>query len=377
MKFKFAFYLLSTLLIASCSKSENDESNGGDGNMPSIEAEYALLLKKDNKLSVQFLNANANTITLNPNESSLAEKIVPNLYDLEGANFLQYHRTGNCQGSLTKYNFSNDSASEMVVFSDLGNCNINVLAIAQSANTMFISYETAESNSPDYTIRIIDATSADFSYEDVMVEKKPFDLATTNNKLFILTQDEAEANKNNVLVIDLSTNNLIHEVPAGNDAKRIFKDGSNNILISYEGLHGILNSTTMAVNYVRYREDAKPKFASTNSKRLDDTGRLYYPSNSGDFSDYPQIAAVYDFSQNLATFYAYENFLTEQKRDFELKIETTTAVGFDEENNLLLIGYKKTGEINKGGLLRVQTATAPNLVDNINLDGVPYEIVVK
>ena len=75
--------------------------------------------------------------------------------------------------------------------------------------------------------------------------------------------------------------------------------------------------------------------------------------------------------------YAYENFLTETQRDLEFEIKSTTMVGYDEKNNLLLIGYSKTGGSKKGGLLRIKLGLEPEFVDNLDLDGAPYALFIK
>lgn len=97
---------------------------------------------------------------------------------------------------------------------------------------------------------------------------------------------------------------------------------------------------------------------------------------AGTYSKYSLIPAVYDFNKNSAILYAFENFLTETQLDFELEIENTTLVHYDEVNNLLLIGYKKSGEDKKGGLLRINPVPQPKFAGNLDLDGIPYALYV-
>ena len=97
----------------------------------------------------------------------------------------------------------------------------------------------------------------------------------------------------------------------------------------------------------------------------------------GSNSIYPIVAAMYDFETNNTVLYAYENFLTETQRDLEFEIKSTTMVGYDEKNNLLLIGYSKTGGSKKGGLLRIKLGLEPEFVDNLDLDGAPYALFIK
>ena len=375
MKTYNIFYVLLALLIVSCSNSDDSDS-GGDIDK-STNADYTLLLSKDGMLTTQLLNAKADVLTLNTASSSLGQKTIPDLKDIEQANFLQYHKTGNCGGTLTRHDFGLDISKEIVVFEDLIDCDLTATAIIESENAIFISYVLTSSNPDSYMVRIIDTNSAEFSFEDVTLDKKPVDLAIANSKLFILTIDEQITDENSISVLDLSAHTIIHEMGLGYDVSHIFKDGNGNIIISYKELHTTLNSSTMAVVYTQYEEDKEPNFVHTSSSQLDVSGRLYYAMDSGSHSIYSEIPAVYDFTQNLTTLYAFENFLTEAELNFEFKIETATTVRYDEENDLILIGYKKVGAEDRGGLIRIRPAPDPAFIDNIDLDGVPVEIIVN
>jgi hypothetical protein len=377
MKAYNIFYALLALVIVSCSKSDSDANTPEEEKSKSIDADYVMLLNEDGMLSSQLLNANAEVITLNPEPSTFIEKTIPNLSSMKGSSFLQYHKNDNCGGALIQHDFSTDASSEIEVFNDLMDCDLTATAITFSDNSIFISYKLANTNPDSYMVRIIDATSADYSFVDVTLDKKPVDLEIANNKLFILTIDELITDENSISVLDLNNNTLIHEIGLGYDAQRIFKDVDDNIIISYEELHTTLNSSSMSVVYTQYETETAPNFVNSTSNQFDISGNLYYPSISGQHSAYDEIPAVYDFRQNLIVLYAFENFLTESKRDFEFEIGTTTAVGYDQENNLILIGYQKAGTSKKGGLLRVKPAPEPAFIDNIDLEGIPYEIIVN
>ena len=225
-------------------------------------------------------------------------------------------------------------------------------------------------------VRIIDLNSEEFSFVDVALDKKPVDLALANNRLFILTHDIEVSDENRLSVMDIDSNNLIHEMNLGFRARRIFTDMNDDIIISYDELHTTLNSSNLSVLYTNYGEGIEPEFTANSSDHFDLDGRLYYPKISESVSVYPEIPAVYDFTQNLTILYAFENFLTEAKRDFEFEIETATAINYDKENDMILIGYKKVDK-QKGGLLRIKPAPEPAFIDNIDLDGVPYEIFIN
>jgi len=369
---KFSYVLLA-LLILSCSKSDTNDSGGNNNN--GTDSDYVLLLSEGGMLRTQFLNANASVVTMNPAQSSFVEKTIPDLKNTKATSFLQYHKTGNCSGTLVQHDFKTDTSIEKVVFDDLVDCDLTATSIIASDNSIFISYVLENTSPKSYMVRIIDTNATSFSYVDVILGKNPIDLALANNKLFILTIDDEITDENSISVLDLSSNNLVHEIALGYDAQRIFTDGNNNIIVSYAELHTTLDSSSMEVVYTQYEEATAPSFVSSSSRKFDVSGKLYYPSVSGSHSSYAQIPAVYDFSQNLTVLYAFENFLTESKRDIEFEIETTTSVSYDEANNLILIGYKKMGATDKGGLLRIRPVPNPAFIDNIDLDGIPYEII--
>ena len=91
-------------------------------------------------------------------------------------------------------------------------------------------------------------------------------------------------------------------------------------------------------------------------------------------TSYPNIPAVYDFETNTAFLYYYENFLSEQEQLVEFEIGDTSMVSYDAKNNLILIGYQKSGDPGKGGLLRVRPIPNPAFIDNIDLNGVPFQM---
>lgn len=133
----------------------------------------------------------------------------------------------------------------------------------------------------------------------------------------------------------------------------------------------------MAVQYTNYGPDTQPQFTDSKFNHFDVTGRMYYEMPPGQHSSYPVIPEVYDFEEQLVILYAYENFLSEAQRNFEFEIESTTMVCYDDKNELMLIGYKKIGSSNKGGLLRIKPTPEPAMIDNLDVDGIPYKLFVK
>ena len=365
------------MLIFGCSKSDGglDESDQGK----TARADYIVLQSKDDLLTPQFLIANDEDITLNLEKSALQENINPDFSVLDEFDFIQYYKDGNCYGKVISHNFDTEISKELSVFTDFKDCTLNVTAIAKSKNMLFISYEMTSTMPSTYFVRIIDLIDSESNPIDIGLEEKPVGLAVANNRLFILTFDALVSDENSLNVFDISTKNMIHEVGLGYSVERIFTNAQNNIIISYDELHTTVNAMTLAVEYTYYDSSViAPNFSRSVSTNFDSNGKLYYPMPPGEFSSYHLVPAIYDFNEKLVVIYAYENFLSEAKRNFEYEIETTTAVGYDEKNGLMLVGYKKLNmAANAGGLLRIKIAPEPMLIDNIDLDGVPIHIIVN
>lgn len=375
MKTFNSIFALLALLMIGCSASD-DGVVGEEKPTPSIDADYAVVLNTGPTLSPQLLNANAEVLTLNPEASSLAAKAVPELTAMLGGEFLQYHKTG-CTGTITTHDFGVDETQDFEVFADLEDCMLTANALIASDAIIAIAYEREiDAKSSDYAVRIIDRKSADLEFIDIPLNKKPEDMAIANNRLFIKTLDVEISDENYLSVIDLGTNSAIHEMNLGFRARRVFTTTDDAVIISYDELHTTLNSSNLSFVFTNYGEGTEPQFTTDHMDYFDADGLLYYPKASESVSSYPEIPAVYDFSENLITLYAFENFLTEEKRDFEFEIETTTAVTYDAKNGFILIGYKKVGA-QEGGLLRIKPTPEPAFIDQIDLDGVPYAIFVN
>ncbi len=378
MKTYFTICVLFVLLIFGCSTSEPFSENEEENIDPGVDADYVTLLSKNGMLKPQLLNANGEAVTLNPETSALTEKAVPDLSCIEGSYFIQYSKDGNCSGQVTKHDFSSDTTTDIAVFTDLNDCDLTATAIAKAGNSLFISYVVSSASPDDYFVRIIDLNTSEFNSVDVSLPKKPVDLTVANNRLFVLTFDELITDENSLSVMDIANNTLIHEMNLGYSVRRIFTDIQDNVIISYDELHTTLNSSSMAFEYTQYEGNTAPNFSNSESLNFDLSGRLFYPMDPGTNSAYPMVPAIYDFSKKLVVLYAYENLLTEEQRNFEYQIKTTTTVGYDEKNGFMLIGYEKlSSAATDGGLLRIKLTPEPAMIDNIDLDGVPTAILIN
>lgn len=377
MKTYYIFIVLCVLVLIGCDTSDDLSTPIDDGK--NVSADYIIIMENDGDLKTQYFNANAEAISLSTKEAALSSNISPQLHYAEGSVFLQYHKTANCSGLITKHDFTSETTTEITVFEDLDDCQLTATALTQTNDAVYISYVLTNTNPDTYGVRVIDMTAEDHSFVDVSLNQKPVDFAIANNRLFILTIDEQVTDENGLSVIDIESNSLIHEKDLGYDARRVITNAQGNIVVGYDELHGNLNSETFAITYTQYEEETAPKFAFSNSRNFNDAGVLFYPSDPGSSSTYPLVASSYDFENNLVVLYAYDALLSEEKRNFEYKIKTTSAVNFDSNNNIVLVGYEKTDGAMQGGLLRIKLNSSNEItaIDNIDLEGIPFEILVN
>lgn len=378
--YKIFYVLLACWVVFGCSKSEDGGTLDGDNspNPPETKADYTLLLQKEGTLTSILLNAEAEVITVNPDESPFPNMTFPQLTYTDGSLLGLYQKKTPCSGKIMTYDFKEDLSQEMEVFTDLGDCNLTANAIARSEDIFFVAYQLeVTSKATAYFVRAWNLNSEESEFTDIELDKKPVQMVFVNNKLFILTLDEEITDEYALSVMDTGTNLLIHEMDLGFDVRRIFKTPEKDIIISYDELHTTLDSAAMSFEYTQYGEDTEPNFTESDFNYFDGNGKMYYEMLSGSNSIYPFIPAVYDFDENLAVLYAFENFLTEAQRDFEFEIESTSMVSYDEENELILIGYKKSSDDGKGGLLRIKPLPNPEFIDNLDLEGIPFQIFVE
>ncbi len=374
MKTYNLIYALMALFIVGCSKSDEATDDTGKSDQ-SVPADYTLLINANGMLTGNLLNGDAETLSMNEDESGFAAIAEPQLISEEGKVLTMYHKKSNCGGTLTVHDFNDATSKSFDVFTDLDACNITAKAIVKGGNILYVAYEKEVSSEiTKFSVRAINISGAETTFKDEALEFNPEGMAFSNNRLFILGLDEEITGDHRLTVLDVSTYSKLFKKDLGLNARSIFKNPQGNIIIAYDELHSTFNSVTMAVNYTKYTQGQAPNFVNSKFNHFDSNGKMYYATLAGTHSVYSQIPAVYDFGENLTVLYAYENFLTEAQLNFEFEIGNTTVVHYDEANSLLLIGYKKTGEGNKGGLLRIKTVPNPKFAGNLNLEGVPYAI---
>jgi len=371
------YFLLLALFMLGCSDDTGDLQNTKE-DFPNVDANYSLLVQSNEVLSLINLDADAETIFLDPGISEFEGISFPSVTYRDGNEISIFNAQTDCSGRISLYDFKNDALQKTVVFDDLGNCDLIVRALAHSENTFYVGYEVPGGGAKEtlYYIRIINTSLSVPEFIDIELVKRPLQAIFSNNHVFILSEDIEDENKNALIVFDTGMGELVADINLGFDAQRLFKSDDGNIIVSYPELHNIISSTTMAISAtIRYGDGKEPGFGDSESSFYDDVGNLYYsmPTNFSGTS-YPNIPAVYDFETNTAFLYYYENFLSEQEQLVEFEVGDTSMVSYDAKNNLILIGYQKSGDPGKGGLLRVRPIPNPAFIDNIDLNGVPFQM---
>ncbi|MBT8180605.1 MAG: hypothetical protein KJO53_03350 [Eudoraea sp.] len=371
------YFLLLALLLVGCSENTDGDQESKE-EFPNVDATYSLLIQTNELLTQINLNADAETIFLDPGISEFESSSLPTVTYRDGSEISIFNSQTDCSGIVSLYDFKNDALQKTIVFDDLGNCDLEVRALAHSGNDFYIGYEVPGEGLKEtlYYFRTIDISNSEPEIVDIELDKRPLQAIFSNNMVFILSVDLEDDNRNYLTVFDTVNEEFVADINLGFDVLRLFKSEGGNIIVSYPELHNIVSSSSLAiVKTTRYEDGKEPRFGDSESSSSDEQGNLYYsmPTNFVGTS-YPTIPAVFDFETNTAILYYYENFLSEQEQSVEFKIARTTMVSYDAKNNLIVIGYKKSGEPDKGGLLRIRPIPNPAFIDNIDLSGVPFQI---
>lgn len=377
MKTYSLFFTLLALFALGCSKSDEPTDEGGKLKHKG-EAAYTLLLKRNGRLIGTLLHADDNKIsTVDDADSGFEATDAPLLLFEEDRILTLYHKTSDCTGNITVHDFKTGTFKRWEIFTDLDACQLAAKAIVKAGSTVYLAYESGGSDDTVASfVRVIDISGSESSFKDIALPFRPQGVAFANNRLFVLGLDDEITDEHKLTVFEEKMTTSPYTQNLGYNAKGIFTDAKGDIVISYDELHTTFDSATLDDEFTNYPSGAAPNFSGSEFRYFDSSGRMYYAMLAGTHSSYERIPAVYDFKKNSSVLYAYENFLTVAERKFKFEIENTTVVKYDEANNLLLVGYKKSGGGNKGGLLRIKPIPQPAFSDNLDLDGIPYAIYI-
>jgi len=147
--------LMVLAAVLSCKKDDNSTANPEP--IPGGNSDYTIIIESSANYQGVLLDADAQSLTLNSAESSFAEAEEPELRFLDGSILSFYNSTGDCSGTLTKFNFDTETANSITLFSDLGACNLTAHAVAHAGETAYIAYGIEATNEPSqYFVRVID-----------------------------------------------------------------------------------------------------------------------------------------------------------------------------------------------------------------------------
>ncbi len=370
--------LLLALCAFGCTTSDDGQANQTDNQ--GKEVGYTLVFERNSQLSAHRFHADGMGILPEAGEDLFEGIMLPEA-QYRDKNIVSYYTTlDDCSGQITQFSVINGDLDYISVFSDLDNCDLEIISIGHTESILFLLYRIAGlgHKKSEYFMRLVSASNGALVYPDTPLDKKPIQGIFAGNRLFILSQNPDEINFT-MQVFNTASGAIINEMNLNTGVNKIFKTSDENILIAYPDSHTIINSSTLGIiSNVRYLEGKEPKFGSAEREFFDISGTMYYAmetSLSG--TTYPRIPGVYDFSRNTAILYYFENFLSETDRKFKYEIDDTTVVSYDSANNLILIGYRKIGNNGAGGLLRIKPAPEPAFIDNIDLDGVPQLIFTQ
>lgn len=370
------FISVFCLLLTACSKEGVSESP--ITTEQNVEVNYSILQTSDDILSEVNIIADRENI-LASNRSQAFESIaMPLLTNFSLDEALFYNNTSDCSGELLNYDLDKDTSKEFSFFEDSKNCDRQIYAIKTADTGFFILYSLPGDFLKDekFYLRLVDNKDLESGFEDFEMDKKPTQLVYANGRLFLLVEDLALGNVYSMQVFDLQKKEWILEINLGDEVERLIRTPDNNLMITYPDLHNVYSTITLDVlSSTRYLEGTEPHLGETEIHHFAPDGKVYFASATNlNGTIYPQIPAVFDFERNTTILYYYENFLTEEEQRFEFDIGNTTAVAYDSKNNLMLIGYQKSQNPNKGGFIRIKPAPNPQMVDQTNLEGIPLYI---
>jgi len=372
-------WALLLVLFAGCSKSDNGQTKDDEKGAEQLpEYKYTVVLNNNSVSTAKSIRANSELMLLSNDQSEYGTN---SAYDFKYKNnyVLTTLSLSNCLGKIVNHNFYNDTKISFNVFSESENCNITVKAITHSSKYIFIAYEEFNESTlkTSNLLRKIKLNAAQ-SFEDIEIGAQIKDLDFSKNDVYVLLENNDKSNS--LLAIDQDTSDELLNLYLGSGAMDLVKNPDNNILVSYNYKHLVINNTTYASkSETKYDEQSSPQFSNSVIKNFGTDGKLYYAMSLNSDSDENIIdtPSVYDFDKSLTVMYYYKNFLTEKLRSEIYKIGATTMIVYDHDNEIIILGYQHHDNPSTGGLLRIKPVPNPEFIDHIDLAGVPNFIFIN
>ncbi|MDP5062456.1 MAG: hypothetical protein NWP64_11110 [Maribacter sp.] len=341
-----------------------------------IDADYTVFLQRNNQLSGVVIGSTDDELVVKNTLTSF-NAIPANALKYRTSTNISYYSSSNCEASLQWYTAENSISKSISLFTDIDPCSIDILAVAHTNEIVAVAYERELlGKDKDFIVRINSLDAEVESQTEISLDKKPIAIVSSSNRLFVLTLNEFVTDEFHLSVIDLAEEAVIMELDLGYNAFRLFTNNTGKVIVSYPELHTTIDPITLEKSYTTYGENTEPGFITTTDFFVDSLGKFYF-QKSVPTAEVVEVPAIYDFDKNSTVVYLFENFLTEIELYVKYNIAAATSIAYDEENNYVLIGYQKKGQVDKGGILRITPAPDFKLIDNIDLEGIPKTIFAK
>ncbi|TDT45430.1 hypothetical protein CLV90_2517 [Maribacter spongiicola] len=371
--YKYVACFVLALSFFACDKS----SEQVEEEIPiTIDADYTVFLQRNNQLSGVVIASSDDGLVVKNTLTSF-NTIPANALKYRTSTNISYYSISNCEASLQWYTAKNSISKSISLFTDIDPCSIEILAMAHTDEIVAVAYERELlGKDKEFMVRLNTLNAEVENKTEISLDKKPIAIVSSSNRLFVLTLNEYVTDEFHLSVIDLAEEAVILELDLGYNAFRLFTNNTGKIIVSYPELHTTIDPITLEKSYTTYGENTEPGFITTTDFFVDRLGRFYF-QKSVPTAEVVEVPAIYDFDKNSTVVYLFENFLTETELNVKYNIAAATSIAYDEENNYVLIGYQKKGQIDKGGILRITPAPDFKLIDNIDLEGVPKTIFTK
>ncbi|WP_394748594.1 hypothetical protein [Spongiimicrobium salis] len=375
MKTYTAFSGILALLFISCTSTIEEQDENVD--LPidqGTEVNYTIVLENDAIFSSEVFHADRIEIKQGETNPFAAMGAAQFTYqDVFSMSF--YRKNEDCSHEIARYDFDTGQSQTRGMLSDRDACNLTVSAIAHANDMAYMGYALMDQNGAETSFFVRKQGFLESTFVDISLDGNPLSMLFSKNRLFVFSINE-NTTDHVLMVVDLMNDSIEARINLGQGAKQQFLNREGNVIVAYDDLHLVINAETLNTDsQERYKEDVAPNFANTGSAFFDEDDNLYFQRPSG--TGVPLIPAFYNFNTNTTVLYFYENFLSSEQLETRFKIGTTTVVAYDSKNDLILIGYTKSDNASKGGLLRIAPSREIAFLDNTDFDGVPYHIYIE
>jgi hypothetical protein len=359
-------------LLGSCSTS--DPSPEGNPNPEGVPVDYTVITQRDNELLLFNYRADADEIAFLSEGPAFTKTEDPLVWNQDANGFSAVLPEGDCSGRAIWINASSGDLQEQAALSGLSPCEIEILALAHAPGKLYIAYSVspAGEESAYFGLRKLDMYNGE--YRDIVLDARPVDLDRVGDRIYVLVSDQGEASLNIIEIFEASTLEFIHDTEVGFEAELLMRLGSDRLLLGLPDAHKELNSSTLQVmDNVRYQEGTEPGFSAKQPLASPEGGELYYRYL---MRENQEIGAIYHLARRTVVLYDFKNFLRPDQLEFEYNIGSATALGYDANNEILIIGYREASG-QKGGILRVETEPSLRFIDQLSLPSPPVAILTQ